>query len=136
MKKYLFLLFMLVVYILLLIRNNTKNVANYNNLSNNNSTINIDIYFENGINSKKLVDEFKNYNYEYLIKNINIGNNSINLNCKLIEKCINNIYDMNDDDFYNKYIANGFRIEKLTIITDKNHIINYLKNKYYLYRIY
>ena len=136
MKKYLFLLFMLVVYILLLIRNNTKNVANYNNLSNNNSTINIDIYFENGINSKKLVDEFKNYNYEYLIKNINIGNNSINLNCKLIEKCINNIYDMNDDDFYNKYIANGFRIEKLTIITDKNHIINYLKNKDYLYRIY
>ena len=136
MKKYLFLLFMLVVYILLLIRNNTKNVANYNNLSNNNSTINIDIYFENGINSKKLVDELKNYNYEYLIKNINIGNNSINLNCKLIEKCINNIYDMNDDDFYNKYIANGFRIEKLTIITDKNHIINYLKNKDYLYRIY
>ena len=136
MKKYLFLLFMLVVYILLLIRNNTKNVANFNNLSNNNSTINIDIYFENGINSKKLVDEFKNYNYEYLIKNINIGNNSINLNCKLIEKCINNIYDMNDDDFYNKYIANGFRIEKLTIITDKNHIINYLKNKDYLYRIY
>lgn len=135
MKKYLFLFLMFIVYLFLLIKDNTKEVINYEQ-DNNNSFVFIDIYFNNGINSKTLSDEFKKYNGEYLVKRMNINDNSIDLNCKLIDKCINYIYDTNDNNFYDKYIASGFPINKLTLIADKNYIINYLKNKNYVYKIY
>lgn len=136
MKKYLFLFLMFIVYLCLLVKENTKSVINYDTNNTNSSFVFVDIYFENGVNSKTLSNEFKEYKNEYLVKKISVNNKLIALNCEFMDKCINYIYDANDNTFYDKYIASGFKIDKLTLIASKDYIISYLKNKDYLYKIY
>ena len=136
MKKYLFLFLMFIVYLCLLVKENTKSVINYDTNNTNRSFVFVDIYFENGVNSKTLSNEFKEYKDEYLVKKISVNNKLIALNCEFMDKCINYIYYVNDNTFYDKYIASGFKIDKLTLIASKDYIISYLKNKDYLYKIY
>ena len=59
MKKYLFLFLMFIVYLCLLVKENTKSVINYDTNNTNSSFVFVDIYFENGVNSKTLSNEFK-----------------------------------------------------------------------------
>ena len=52
-------------------------VINYDTNNTNSSFVFVDIYFENGVNSKTLSNEFKEYKDEYLVKKISVNNKLI-----------------------------------------------------------
>ena len=130
MKKYLFLLFLFIIYLLICSVNDDKvvNVASYNKKYSTNTYI---LNFNNGINSKVFEDIIKNYEKEIYIYKINDTKGS----CNNFNDCIKDIYTMNDYNFEINYIASGFKIDKIELISDysiekflDDNNINYIIN--------
>lgn len=136
MKKYLFLLFLFIVYLLLIIRNNTlsKPVVYYDKKYKN-GVCDLTLEFNNGINSKDIDKLFSNYNNEYYIYSIGLKDKEIKLSCDNISNCLKSIFDQEDNVFGMLNINNGFRINKINFITDKEKIIKYLNANEIVYEI-
>ena len=117
MKKYLFLLFLFIIYIVLTISNKSMPALSYNDI-NNKGMIEYEISFKDGINSNKVIDLFNNYKDEYYINLIKLKNNtSYKLSCDNIKICINYIYKNESYDFNIKYLTSGFNISSVNLIS-------------------
>lgn len=116
MKKYLFLLLLFLFYLILISKKEATSLASYVN-DENESVKTITIRFQNGINSKDLINEFSIDKDSYLILNMELENNTYNVNCNKIDECIKNIYEEEDEAFNTKYVASGFKINSLTYLS-------------------
>lgn len=134
MKKYLFLFFLLVIYFVLLLFPKTETVLSYDEKEF--GIVNVVIDFKNGINSNDLKLFFDNYDYDYKVLELNINDKNINVSCTYFSKCINDIYKFEDNEFSIKHLVNGFKINKVYFISDKETIENYLKDKNMTYKIW
>ena len=129
MKKYLFLLFLFCFYLSLINHPKTKQTLSYDN--NEKGIILCNVNFNNGINSNNLVNLLNSYQDEFLINMIN----DIKVSCNEVDICIKQVYEQMDYDFESDYIANGFKINTIKIITSSEKINKFLnKNKlnYYI----
>ena len=123
MKKYLFLLLLLIVYIALNISHNTKEVS----YETNDSDIYVNSYklkFPLGINSNDLINKLSNYNNDILIIKIN----NIDVKCKDINICIKQFYDQKDEEFIIKNVS-SFKIDSIEFIADKQYINVFLEKE-------
>ncbi len=116
-KKYLFLLVLFIIYLILKVnaQEETMPVFSYDNEQR--SIKNITIRFENGINSTELSNKFKEYENDYLISGIKLDDREFNLECNDIEQCLNDIFCLEDKDFNQKYLLNGFKINEVNFIS-------------------
>lgn len=134
MKKYFFLLFLFIIYLVILLNNNDTKYVNLNqNIDNH--ILDITLNFDSGINSNDLNKIFSEYNKEYYIKEISLSDEKIELSCDSFLVCVIDIFELKDDNFYNKYIVNGFKIKNINFITYKDDIISFLDNKKINYTI-
>lgn len=136
MKKYLFLLFLFIVYLLLIFRNDisSKQVISYDD-EHKNSICDITLEFDGGISSKDINELFDNYNDQYYIYNIGLNNKEIKLSCTEIVNCLKNVFEQEDNIFSMLNIYNGFKINKIDLIADKKEIIKYLNENDVVYKI-
>lgn len=123
MKKYLFLFALFLVYIYLFFSRQTKPVISYNN-ENEYTVINYDLRFKNGINMYKFENILSNYKSELYIVKIN----NYNVSCNNINTCIKQIFMQEDTLFEEKYLASGFNIYNISLITDKEYFNVFLSN--------
>lgn len=108
-------------------------VVSYND---NNTVLNIKLEFKNGINSDKLINIFNNYNYEYYVKGIILKNkNNYELSCASINKCINDIYKLEDNYFNETYVTNGVPIINVIMLAYNDEIIDFLNKNNISYTI-
>ena len=123
MKKYLFLIFLFIIYLILNFSNKTKKVISYD--SNDKSSVsNITINFKNGINSNTLEKLFKKYNNEYYIKEIKGEKNMFDVSCNNIKICIKEIASENLD--YNiNYFISGFKVKSIKLLSYKDDFISF-----------
>lgn len=135
MKKYLFLLFLFLTYILLILKNNlsTEPVISYDNESGN--VVDVVLKFEDGINSKILSNLFKNYDKEYYVYGINLDNEKIDLSCNKIDICLEEIFSQEDNDFSMLNITSGFKIDTVKFIAYKDEIVPFLDRNELVYEI-
>ena len=135
MKKYLFLLFLFIIYLLLtiIVNSRTKPVISYN--KENESVISILLKFEDGINSKKLSDLFNSYNNEYYIYNIKLKNENIDLSCNHVDSCLEEIFSQEDNYFGMLNITNGFKINEVEFLAYKDEIFYFLDKNKLVYEI-
>lgn len=116
MRKYLFLLALFFIYIILILKKQDTALVNYSS-DNINSVKMVTLKFENGVNYKDLINYFNlNKNY-YFVENIQVDNNMYEVSCNKIERCIKSIYEQENEEFNNKYIASGFLISSVTYLT-------------------
>lgn len=123
MKKYLFLFALFLVYIYLFFSKQTKPVIFYNK-ENNSTVINYDLIFKNGINMYKFENILNNYNSELYITKIN----NYDVSCNNINTCVKQIFMQEDAVFEEKYIASGFNIYNISLITKKEEFNMFLSN--------
>lgn len=114
MKKYLFLLFLYLIYLLIILNKKDIQIVSLP-IDNISSVRDITLRYENGINSYLLIDKFENYK-NYLVKTIELENNTYNLNCNKISDCINSIFEQENIDFTLKYNASGFKVKSITYL--------------------
>lgn len=132
MKKYLFLLFLFFIYLILISK--PKTISTFK--EDDNYSINeFYIYFNNGLNSKKMGSLLDGYSDDYLIKEIFIKNKKTSISCSDFKKCEENIYNILDNDFEITNIARGFKVDKLLIIANKEKIKNFLTLRNIDYKI-
>ena len=131
MKKYLFLLFLFLIYLGLTLQNKSGYVLSYND-KNDLSVMDVSISFKNNINSNKLVKILNKYNNEYYIYEIN---GKYKLSCNKIDRCIKDIYDEETSYFMEKYVASGFLINKVKLLGYKDEIIPFLNKNNFNYEI-
>lgn len=134
MKKYLFLLFLFIVYVFLMIRNYSVPAVSYENRYDDN-ILNITINFENGINSKSLKTMFDDYKKDYYIYSMKIKNDDVKLSCAYINDCLNEIYKEEDNIFNIMYGASGFKIDSVNLLAYKNEIENFLNMNNLSYKL-
>lgn len=136
MKKYFFLLLLFIFYLTLYFsqNNNTKQVILYKTFTDD-SIVNIELNFDNGINSNDLDAIFNKYNKEYYVKEINLNGECIELSCDNFSLCISDIFRLKDEEFYNKYVTTGFRIKDIKFIAYKDEIFSFLENESLSYLI-
>ena len=123
MKKYLFLLLLLIVYIALNISHNTKEVS----YETNDSDIYVNSYklkFPLGINSNDLRNKLSNYNDDILINKIN----NIDVKCENINDCIKQFYQQMNEEFIMKNIS-SFKIDSIEFIAYESDIKTFLENE-------
>ena len=123
MKKYLFLLFLLIIYFVININQDTKEVL----YEINDSDIYIGSYklkFPLGINSNDLINKLSNYNNDILIIKIN----NIDVKCEDINNCIKQFYDQKDEEFIIKNVS-SFKIDSIEFIADKQDINVFLEKE-------
>ncbi len=135
MKKYLFLLFLFIIYIFLIISDKSKPVISYDDV-NNYGVSTVDITFEDGISSNKLDKLFNKYSDEYLVTNMKLKNNGdYKLSCNYISKCIKDIYAEEDNYFNVTYISNGITITDMTLIAYTDNITEFLNQNNIYYKM-
>ena len=123
MKKYLFLLLLLIVYIALNISHNTKEVS----YETNDSDIYVNSYklkFPLGINSNDLINKLSSYNNDILINKIN----NIDVKCENINDCIKQFYQQMNEEFIMKNIS-SFKIDSIEFIAYESDIKTFLENE-------
>lgn len=128
MKKYLFLLLLLIIYLMLISFPKTAKVTYYDNKKNS-SIVTVMLNYENGINSKDLEKLFENYSKEYYVTKLKVNKKELDVSCSNITSCIDNVYKLSDPDFETNYIATGFKINKIYFLAYKQEIEKYLKAK-------
>ncbi len=112
MKKYLFLLFLYLFYLFIILnKKDTKMVSL--SIDDDSCVKQVTLKYENGINSKNLLDVFSEYD-NYLITNIQLDNNIYDVRCEKISDCIKDIYQEESNLFYLKYGASGFKVDSIT----------------------
>ena len=133
MKKYLFLLFLFILYIILITYHESKPVISYDNVHDY-GVSSYNIIFEDGINSNKLIELFNNYDDEYLVTSIILSDkNNYKLSCNFIKTCISNINEQETEEFKINHI-NGFNISNITLISNSNKITNFLNSNDIYYK--
>lgn len=130
MKKYLFLLFLFVIYLIIIIKPKTSNVFLSNEM-NKNGVSSYTINFDLGINSNDLKKIFDLYDNDFLITNIN----DFNVKCSNFNDCIKEIYEQENISFEINYLINGFKINSIEIIT-YDDINNFLFENKIVHSIY
>ena len=133
MKKYLFLIFLFLIYLILSFSNKTQEVISYND-ENNSSVSNIIVSFKDGINSNKLIDLFKDYKDEYYVKEIIGEKNNYYVSCISIEKCISQISEENKYGDISYFIS-GFKVKNIKLLTYKDRFILFANKKSIYYEI-
>ena len=116
MRKYLFLLALFFIYVILILKKQDTTLVNYSS-DNINSVKTVTLKFENGVNYKDLINYFNINNNYYFVENIQVDNNMYEVKCNKIERCIKSIYEQENEEFNNKYIASGFLISSVTYLT-------------------
>lgn len=135
MRKYLFLLFLFLIYIICIFTQNTSKVSN--EILDDYGVVSVFIKYNNGVNCFELKKVFDNYNDSYYITNFNINkNDNILVSCSDFNKCINDIYTTYDSSFETKYIASGFKINSVSFLAYKDNIEKYLSKYNVAYKIY
>lgn len=130
MKKYLFLLFLIGVYVLILFNNKdnkTSNVVSYLD-KNRDGTISVKINFKDGINSNNLKKLFYTYDKDYYIYNIYIDRENIKVNCDSIDWCIDSVYEQKDDYFNKSRLTSGFKVDSISLLAYKEDIIPFIND--------
>lgn len=127
MKKYLFILFLFLIYIILKLSPIKKQMS-YELNNYNNSYVYALIYFNNGINSYDLKQKLSSYDFEYYINKIKVNDNMQEVSCSKLIKCLNQLYSINTLEFEEKYLINGFKITEIYIISDKQKLEKNFKN--------
>ncbi len=122
MKKYLFLMFLFIVYLWVSNVSVTKPVISYEEPLES-SVRNVLIKFNNGINSKNLSNLFISYDEDYYVEKIN----NTFVSCDEINNCLKIIYDEKNEEFSNVYLANGFRVNEVNILTYLESIKTFLE---------
>lgn len=87
------------------------------------SVRNVLIKFNNGINSKNLSNLFISYDEDYYVEKIN----NTFVSCDEINSCLKIIYDEKNEEFSNVYLANGFRVNEVNILTYLESIKTFLE---------
>ena len=131
MKKYLFLLFLLLVYFILLSFPKTNNVLSY--ADERTGVISVVLNYDNGINSKDLKLFFDKYDKEYYVFKMDVNNNETLVSCSDFNDCISDVYEISDNDVETNYMATGFKINKVYFIAYKEDIEPYLIEKNIVY---
>lgn len=134
MKKYLFLIFLFIIYLVLLTNKETKEVISYDDIENKSASY-VKIDFIDGINSNDLKELFNEYDNDYYVYIINTGSEMINLSCDKIDVCIEDVFKIEDNLFNENYIATGFKVESIELIAYKDQIIPFLKKNNLSYRL-
>lgn len=135
MKKYLFLLVLFIIYIgLLLFDDKSNDVVVLEDLQK--GAYKVSIEFDNGINSNDLKALFDDYDKNYFVYLFLLNNKRLDLSCDSIEQCIKNVYDVNDNDFYLKYVTNGFKIDEVELIAYKDEILSFLNKNNLTYKLF
>lgn len=135
MKKYLFLLFLFIVYIFLIISDRSKPAIYYDDV-NSYGVSTVDLTFEEGISSNNIDKLFSKYKDEYFITYMKLKNDDeYKLSCNNISKCIKDIYDEEDYYFNVTYISNGIIITKLTLIAYTDNITTFLNKNNIHYKL-
>ena len=123
MKKYLFLLLLLIVYVILNVKDDTRKVS----YEMNDNDIYINSYrlkFPVGINSNDLRNKLSNYNDDILINKIN----NIDVKCENINDCIKQFYQQMNEEFIMKNIS-SFKIDSIEFIAYESDIKTFLENE-------
>lgn len=129
MKKYIFLIFLFIIYVYL-ITNKTENVSFSLDQKKDVSYFKLD--FKNGISSRKIQNIFKEYKLDYLLYKIN----DYDLYCDDINICIKNVYSLEIDEFKLGNMYEGFRIDYIELIVSKQNLTKYLDKNNIKYKIY
>ncbi len=133
MKKYLFLIILLIIYIVLITGKKTEKVLSYNDLGNENVS-EFNLVFKNGINSNNLSVLFNQYEGEYLIKNISLNETKADVKSNNITDCIKQVFSSENNAFSEIYMASGFKVNELSLLAYNDEIIPFLEeNNIYYY---
>lgn len=129
-------MFLFIVYIILILRNNTLIVPTISYEDRYNTGVSdIIIKFDNGINSKKLNELFKKYDSEYYVYRINFKNKDIKLSCNNINNCLKQVYEEENNIFNIIYNASGFKIDSVSLIAYEDEITSFLDKNNLVYEI-
>ena len=123
-----------IIYLILLQLSDENEVISYDEL-NTGSAVNVLVSFENGINSNNLSTLFNNYNKEYYVYALKVNDNKINLSCDLIDDCINEVYDEENNLFYLNYLTSGFKVDEIEFIAYKDEVLPFLNKNNLAYKI-
>lgn len=123
MKKYLFLLFLLLVYFILILKPKTTNVLSYEDIKKD-GVVTVMLDYKNGINSNSLITLLDDYNGDYYVSKLEINDADGYVSCSNIKKCIDDVFEINDTEFSTNYMASGFKINKAYLIVYKDEIEN------------
>lgn len=135
MKKYLFLLFLLVFYFILIITPETTNVLSYDDKEKV-GVVTVVIDYKNGVNSNDLVLFLNNYNNEYFVTDLKISNYEIPVSCEEFNECINEVYEYFDKEFLLNHLTTGFKVDSISFIAYKDEVEKYLQDNKVDYEIY
>lgn len=121
MKKYLFLVVLFIVYLCVSQNDKTTPVISYESALKD-GVNSLEISFNNGVNSIVLSKLFNNYKDDYYVTKIN----DVNVSCNVIDDCIKRVYNQEDEEFNTIYLANGFKVNKIWVLTRLGEIKTYL----------
>ncbi len=135
MKKYLFLLFLLIIYLVLIKIPKTINVLSYDD-NEKTGVVTVVIDYKNGINSNDLILFLNNYNNEYYVSNLKISNHEVSVSCDDFNYCVNEVYEYFDKKFLLDHLTTGFKVVSISFIAYKDEVEKYLQNNKVDYEIY
>lgn len=134
MKKYLFLFGLFIVYLFLNFNNKTELVLSENNKYDN-GVSEVTIKFNEGINCHNLEKKFRAYESDYYVKQMVIKDKTINISCNDFKKCIDEVYEEENNTFLINYISNGFSVKEVTFLAYTDEIIPFLDDNNFDYTL-
>lgn len=135
MKKYLFLLGLFILYLFLNFNNKTEPVLSENNRYDN-GVSEVTIKFNEEINCNNLEKKFSAYENDYYVKQMVIKDKTINISCNDFKKCIDDVYEEENNIFLINYISNGFSVKEVTFLAYTDEIIPFLNTNNFNYTLY
>ena len=134
MKKYLFLLGLFILYLFLNFNNKTEPVLSENNRYDN-GVSEVTIKFDTEINCNNLEKKFSAYENDYYVKQMVIKDKTINISCNDFKKCIDDVYEEENNIFLINYISNGFSVKEVTFLAYTDEIIPFLNTNDFNYTL-
>ena len=134
MKKYLFLLGLFILYLFLNFNNKTEPVLSENNRYDN-GVSEVTIKFDTEINCNNLEKKFSAYENDYYVKQMVIKDKTINISCNDFKKCIDDVYEEENNIFLINYISNGFSVKEVTFLAYTDEIITFLNTNDFNYTL-
>lgn len=134
MKKYLFLLGLFILYLFLNFNNKTEPVLSENNRYDN-GVSEVTIKFNEEINCNNLEKKFSAYENDYYVKQMVIKDKTINISCNDFKKCIDDVYEEENNIFLINYISNGFSVKEVTFLAYTDEIIPFLNTNDFNYTL-
>lgn len=134
MKKYLFLLGLFILYLFLNFNNKTEPVLSENNRYDN-GVSEVTIKFNEEINCNNLEKKFSAYENDYYVNQMVIKDKTINISCNDFKKCIDDVYEEENNIFLINYISNGFSVKEVTFLAYTDEIIPFLNTNDFNYTL-